>query len=224
MSPLSPVSSRVLAGDGVVVCGVGEQGAVDDIEQSSFERADRLRPGGSGCGPTAVRRRRKAIASGCDLAWVSAMRWLAALSCRFPARLSRCRSVLPDETGVGAVPLWRANAAQPAQRRAHRSGRTCHRCAPSHASAPSISGHPHNPFPVFGAAGFEVADGEFDDGAVAVELVGFDGGEVGAVGDERVVSPFGELNRRSCAVSGNRVRRATRRTVRIFNESRRPTV
>lgn len=33
---------------------------------------------------------------------------MAALSWRSPARLSRCRSVLPDHTGVGAVPLWRA--------------------------------------------------------------------------------------------------------------------
>ncbi len=32
------------------------------------------------------------------------------LSCRLPARLSRWRSLLPDQTGVGAVPLWRANA------------------------------------------------------------------------------------------------------------------
>jgi NhaA family Na+:H+ antiporter len=27
---------------------------------------------------------------------------------RFPVRDSRCRSLLPDQTGTGAVPLWRA--------------------------------------------------------------------------------------------------------------------
>ena len=45
---------------------------------------------------------------------------------------------------------------------------------------------------MFGAAVFEVADGEFDDGVVTVELVGLNGVEVVTVGDEGVVSPGGE--------------------------------
>jgi hypothetical protein len=75
---------------------------------------------------------------------------------------------------------------------------------------------------VFDAAGFEVADGEFDDGVVAVEGVGFDGVEVDAVGDERVVSPFGEQPELGCV--GERVRRTTRRTVRTLGVLRLPTV
>ena len=39
-----------------------------------------------------------------------AMRWMAALSWRLPVRESRCRFGLPDHTGSGAVPLWRAKA------------------------------------------------------------------------------------------------------------------
>src|SRR5438034_4597741 len=41
--------------------------------------------------PLARRRAIMAFASGCQCAWVSAMRWIAALSCRLPVRLSRCR-------------------------------------------------------------------------------------------------------------------------------------
>ncbi len=41
-----------------------------------------------------------------------AMRWRAALSWRLPVRLRRIRpAVLPDQAGMGAVPLWRAKAA-----------------------------------------------------------------------------------------------------------------
>jgi hypothetical protein len=41
-----------------------------------------------------------------------AMRCRAALSWRFPERLNRTRpAVLPDHTGIGAVPVWRAKAA-----------------------------------------------------------------------------------------------------------------
>ena len=65
---------------------------------------------------------------------------------------------------------------------------------------------------VFSGAVFQVADGEFDDGVVAVEPVGFDGGQVVAVGDEAVMSPVG--NRACWAVSASRVRRTTNRTVR----------
>jgi hypothetical protein len=40
------------------------------------------------------------------------MRWTAALSWRLPDRVSRTRPlVLPDQTGMGAIPAWRANAA-----------------------------------------------------------------------------------------------------------------
>ena len=60
--------------------------------------------------PASCLRSRYGRASGHERAWVSATRWIAALSCRLPARLSRCRSVLPDQTGVGAVPLCRAKA------------------------------------------------------------------------------------------------------------------
>ena len=43
--------------------------------------------------------------------WVIAIRWRATLSWRLPVRLRRWRSVLPDQTGSGAEPLWRAKAA-----------------------------------------------------------------------------------------------------------------
>ena len=46
-----------------------------------------------------------------------AMRWRTRLSCRLPPRLRRWRSELPDQTGIGAVPLWRAKAAQERNRR-----------------------------------------------------------------------------------------------------------
>lgn len=36
------------------------------------------------------------------------MRWSAALSCRFAVRDRRCRERLGDQTGSGALPLWRA--------------------------------------------------------------------------------------------------------------------
>jgi hypothetical protein len=36
---------------------------------------------------------------------VSAMRWMAPLSCRLPVRLSRCRDRFDDQTGKGAVPF-----------------------------------------------------------------------------------------------------------------------
>lgn len=39
---------------------------------------------------------------------------------------------------------------------------------------------------------FQLADGEFDHGVFAVEPVGFDRGQVVAVGDEAVVPPLGE--------------------------------
>src|SRR4051794_41961241 len=39
------------------------------------------------------------------------MRWIAALSCRLPDRVSRTRpAVLPDQTGIGAIPAWRGDA------------------------------------------------------------------------------------------------------------------
>ena len=51
--------------------------------------------------PLVVRRSSKRRAGGWLLAWVSAMRCMAALSWRLPARLSRCRWVLLDQTGSG---------------------------------------------------------------------------------------------------------------------------
>ena len=41
---------------------------------------------------------------------VTAMVWMARLSWRSPSRLSRCRSVRPEDTGTGAVPESIANA------------------------------------------------------------------------------------------------------------------
>ena len=45
---------------------------------------------------------------------------------------------------------------------------------------------------VFGSACFQLADRQLHDGVLAVEPVGGDGVEIGAVGDEAVVSRFGE--------------------------------
>ena len=60
--------------------------------------------------------RRTACPAHRALIWVMAIRWRATLSWRLPARLSRWRSVLPDQTGSGAVPLWRAKAARERKR------------------------------------------------------------------------------------------------------------
>ena len=49
-----------------------------------------------------------ACALGWYRAWVMAIRCSAALVWRLPPRLSRNRSVLPDHTGIGAVPLHMA--------------------------------------------------------------------------------------------------------------------
>ena len=46
-----------------------------------------------------------------------AIRWIAALSCRFPVLLSRWRGLLLDQTGKGAVPLCRAKACLDRKRR-----------------------------------------------------------------------------------------------------------
>lgn len=47
-----------------------------------------------------------------SLIWVTVMRWIAVLSCRLPDLVSRTRPVvLPDQTGIGAIPAWRAKAA-----------------------------------------------------------------------------------------------------------------
>jgi hypothetical protein len=47
---------------------------------------------------------------------VMAIRCKAALSWRLPPRLSRCRTRLPDHTGIGAVPVCAANAARERKR------------------------------------------------------------------------------------------------------------
>jgi len=86
------------------VGGVGEQRAVDDVGEASFEGADRF-----GLGVTA-----------CPAAFEELPRWRVvarlgdgdAVQCcvelPIPIRDSRCRVRLPDQTGTGAVPLWRA--------------------------------------------------------------------------------------------------------------------
>ena len=51
--------------------------------------------------PVSIRRLMNACASGWMRAWVIAMRWSAALVCRFPPRLSRNRLGLADQTGIG---------------------------------------------------------------------------------------------------------------------------
>ena len=43
--------------------------------------------------------------------------WIALLAWRSPPRLSRWRTVLPEEAGIGAVPLQRAKAASFLKRR-----------------------------------------------------------------------------------------------------------
>src|ERR1039458_1612476 len=60
--------------------------------------------------PSARRGSRETRALGSWRVWVRAIRWRAAFSCRLPARLRRWRTWLADQTGIGAVPLCRANA------------------------------------------------------------------------------------------------------------------
>src|SRR3954469_10465461 len=56
--------------------------------------------------------------------WVSAMRCTAALSWRLPERVSRTRpAVRPDQTGIGAMPECRANAASEVKRASRQSRR-----------------------------------------------------------------------------------------------------
>src|SRR5215211_9131175 len=54
--------------------------------------------------PAALRRAIMARASGCQGAWVMAMRCSAALGCLLPVRDKRWRARLDDQTGSGAVP------------------------------------------------------------------------------------------------------------------------
>jgi len=51
---------------------------------------------------------------------------------------------------------------------------------------------------VLSTAFFQLSDREFDDGVLAVETVGFDGVQVGAVGDEAVMTPA----REQCLLGG----------------------
>ena len=93
--------------------GVGEEGSVDDVGESSLE-------GSEGFGsvlPWRAPSFEVGLASWWQRIWVMAMRWMAALSWRLPVRESRCRSRLPDHTGSGAVPLWRAKASLDLNRR-----------------------------------------------------------------------------------------------------------
>jgi hypothetical protein len=58
--------------------------------------------------PAAIRRSISGRAGGWPRSWVTATRWMAAFSCRLPPRLSRCRVLLPDQTGMGATPACMA--------------------------------------------------------------------------------------------------------------------
>ena len=87
--------------------GVGEECSVDDVGESAFEGSDGF---SCWCCRWRFAGQRSGALGGWLLAWVRAMRWMAALSWRLPARLRRCLWVLPDHTGSGAVPLWRAYA------------------------------------------------------------------------------------------------------------------
>lgn len=84
--------------------GVGEQRAVDDAGKAALEGAQRLGGGISGgCAPFEV-----GAGLGGAAFLGAAIRWMAQLSWRLPVRASRWRTRLPDQTGSGAVPLWRA--------------------------------------------------------------------------------------------------------------------
>ena len=85
---------------------VGEHGAVDHIGESAFEDAECFHAAVA-VGYASVEQLTR---GGCIRAWVNAMRCRAALSCRFPVRDKRCRCLLEDQTGIGAVPLSRAKA------------------------------------------------------------------------------------------------------------------
>jgi hypothetical protein len=79
---------------------------VDDVGEASFQEAK----GFQSAVAVAVGFARviSSLACGWQRAWVIAMRCRAALSRRLPVRLSRCRVRFDDQTGSGAVPLWRA--------------------------------------------------------------------------------------------------------------------
>ena len=62
--------------------------------------------------PVSMRRLMKACASEWMRAWVIAMRWSAALVCRFPPRLSRNLVLLADQTGMWAIPAHMAYASR----------------------------------------------------------------------------------------------------------------
>lgn len=62
--------------------------------------------------PVSSLRWMNARASGLQRIWVIAIRWMAALTCRFPPRLRRNRSRFDDHTGIGAVPFQAANASR----------------------------------------------------------------------------------------------------------------
>ena len=56
--------------------------------------------------------------SGSQLALLTARRWSAQLSWRLPPRSRRCRWVLPEEAGIGALPPVRASFESVADRSA----------------------------------------------------------------------------------------------------------
>ncbi len=99
-----PPSGRDGDRDGLVDRLVGAQGPVDDVGEAPFEDAEGFQPAvavGFAAGDEFSGGRMAAGLSQGD-----AVR--AALSCRLPVRLRRCRARLDDQTRSGAVPLWRA--------------------------------------------------------------------------------------------------------------------
>ena len=99
-----PVHSVCQAAAGWRVSDVVAQCLIDGVGEASLQHAQ----GFQAAVAPALRRAISSRAGGWQRAWVIAMRCSAALSCRFPVRLSRCRARFDDHTGSGAVPLWRA--------------------------------------------------------------------------------------------------------------------
>jgi hypothetical protein len=91
----------------VVLVRVGE-GAVDGAGEVSLQTAERFPTAFAfGFFASKVRTRRRV-----RTAWVTAIRWRAQFSCRFPERLSRWRWRLPLEARIGATPACIASRAR----------------------------------------------------------------------------------------------------------------
>ena len=84
---------------------VGFQRLEDDAYEASFKATEGFSLGVSGQQAFAV----VAAAFAIEMGLGDRVRWRAQFNCRLPARDMRTRpAVLPDQTGIGATPAWRA--------------------------------------------------------------------------------------------------------------------